>query len=57
MLVLTRRTGERIILKVPGVADITLEVADAWNGRAKLAIDAPLAVKIVREEHERKHGE
>lgn len=49
MLALTRKEGERIILTVGG-HQITLMVNEARSGTARLGIEAPAAVKIVREE-------
>ena len=49
MLALTRREGESIILTVDGKT-IKVELHQIRNGQAKVAIDAPKEVEIVREE-------
>lgn len=46
MLVIRRKTGERIILS----GNIIIEVLEVNDGRAKLGIIAPPEVEIVREE-------
>ncbi|EFH88838.1 carbon storage regulator [Ktedonobacter racemifer] len=46
MLVIRRKTGERIILS----GNILIEVLEVNEGRAKLGITAPPEVDIVREE-------
>lgn len=63
-LVLTRREGEKITLRVQPGTDpddllaqllldgITVTVKDIEAGRAKIAIDAPLELQILRTELE-----
>lgn len=46
MLVLSRKRGERIRIG----DDITIVVTDLGLTKVKLAIDAPLSLKILREE-------
>lgn len=46
MLVLSRNSGERIRIG----SDIVLTIMAVTNSRAKIAIDAPVTVKIYREE-------
>lgn len=48
-LVLTRRPNEHIVIG-DGPDRITVTVAAVQNGRVRLAITAPPAVKIVRKE-------
>jgi len=53
MLALTRKEGERILLQVPanaGEIEIIVSVADSRSGTARLGIEAPPDVKIIREE-------
>lgn len=46
MLVLTRKIGERIL-----IADsITVTVLDSGSGKVRLGIEAPLQVRVLREE-------
>ncbi len=50
MLVLTRKTGEAIVLN-PGTSnEVVIRIGRGKNGHIRLAIDAPDEVKIVREE-------
>lgn len=49
MLCLKRRTGERIVLMTSD-GRVTVQVYDIDRGTVKLGIDAPQAVKILREE-------
>src|SRR5689334_819088 len=49
MLVLSRRTGEKIVLPTLG---ITVEVVDVKGGAVRLGIDAPPDVRIMRQEIE-----
>jgi carbon storage regulator CsrA len=53
MLVLSRKKDEKIILKVPGVNDISLTVVkiDSQN-RVRIGIDADKAVVVLRAELE-----
>lgn len=52
MLILTRRVNENIVLSVPGASpvEIHIGVREIDRGKVRLAIDAPLAVKVWREE-------
>lgn len=49
MLVLSRNEGQRLIIETSD-GPIVLDVSQAQNGRARLAIDAPQAVQVWREE-------
>ena len=52
MLALTRKEGARIVLLVPDGEDqveIVVEVSESRSGTARLGIDAPQKVRIVRE--------
>lgn len=49
MLVLSRKTGERIILG-EGVSRIVLTVVEIDRGKMRIGIEAPKDVKIMREE-------
>lgn len=49
MLVLSRRTGERVVLQTSD-GDIEVEVLEHQRGKVRLAFTAPAAVKIYREE-------
>lgn len=46
MLVLSRKIGEAIVID----GGIVIRVADAHGGRVRLAIDAPRATRVDREE-------
>lgn len=46
MLILKRKTGESLILN----GNIKITVVDSGNGGARLAIDAPKEVSVLREE-------
>lgn len=52
MLVLSRRPGERIVLKLPNGEQIELLVADVHRQRkvVRIGIDAPRDVEIYRSE-------
>jgi sRNA-binding carbon storage regulator CsrA len=53
MLVLTRREGERLVLRVPPaneMVEIIISIAESRSGAARVGIDAPAEVKIIREE-------
>lgn len=52
MLVLTRRAGERLLFSA-GRHQFTIEILASSNGRARIGIDAPQSVKVVREELDR----
>lgn len=49
-LILTRRPGERIILKIPGRDDIIVELKEIYAGRVRLRVVANKDVLILREE-------
>lgn len=49
MLVVKRNTGERIRLTVAG-HEVWVKVTDAHRGFARIGIEAPADVKILREE-------
>ena len=56
MLVLTVKDGERVYLKMPS-GDIEVVVVAGSQGKAKIGIEAPRSVEILREslvEKERK---
>ena len=46
MLVLTRNVGERILLG----SDVRITVCTASDGRARIGIEAPISVRVMREE-------
>ena len=50
MLVLTRFTSERVILRTPHGEVITMTLIEAGHGRARLGFDAPIDVSVHREE-------
>ncbi len=50
MLVLSRRTHERLILLVPGGLEIEIMVAGIRFDKVDLGITAPLEVKILKKE-------
>ena len=50
MLVLTRRLNERIRIKLPDGRFIWLTVADAARGMARIGIEAPREIEVMREE-------
>ena len=49
MLALTRREGEAVILTLDGKT-ISVELHQIEGNQARIAIDAPAEVKVVREE-------
>ena len=49
MLVLSRKSGERLVLTV-GRYRATIEVLAASRGRVRIGIDAPPAIRVLREE-------
>jgi carbon storage regulator len=49
MLVLSRRFGERLVLIV-GSQKATIEVLSVSGNRARVGVDAPRQVRVVREE-------
>lgn len=48
-LVLSRSVGERVRIDVGGV-HVWVMVADVWDGRVRLAFNAPKDVVVLREE-------
>ena len=51
MLMLTRKKGERIMIKTPEGLNITVTVAKIYGqGRVQLGFNAPKEVKIIRGE-------
>lgn len=48
MLCLTRKRGERLVLVLPDGSQVAIELRGAK--RAKLVVDAPAAVRVVRQE-------
>lgn len=53
MLTLRRREGEEIVLTVPagaGPVEIVVRVQELSQGRARLGIEAPIDVRILRAE-------
>ena len=51
MLVLSRMVGERIFIGGPGLSEvIVVEVHRAQGGKARIGIQAPDELKIMREE-------
>jgi carbon storage regulator CsrA len=54
MLVVERRTGEDVVLAVEGfAAPIVIRLIRTMRGRAKIGIDAPPGVLILRSELQR----
>lgn len=49
MLVLSRKSGERVILEI-GATRIVLAVGETKSSRVKLGIDAPPSVRVMRAE-------
>jgi carbon storage regulator len=50
MLVLTRRLGETLVLELPTGEEIQIAVLELKGSQARLGIDAPEEVHVVREE-------
>ena len=50
MLVLARRLNERIRIKLPDGRFIWLTVVEAARGQARLGLDAPREIEVMREE-------
>jgi carbon storage regulator CsrA len=48
-LVLSRKVGETLILN-DGATEIRLTIVRNWQGKVRIAIEAPLSVKVVRSE-------
>lgn len=46
MLVTTRKEGEKVYFTIPGIGTVSVEIAEADGGYARLNIDAPKRVKI-----------
>ena len=49
-LVLQRKLGEQVILTLPGGEEVVIEVMDTARERARLAVRAPLSVRVDRAE-------
>ena len=49
MLVLTRKEGTRIIVTC-GDVEISVTVVDARSGSARLGVEAPASVRVLRDE-------
>jgi sRNA-binding carbon storage regulator CsrA len=49
-LVVTRGEGQRLVLKAPGQAEVWVTVLAAREGKARLSIQAPFEVSVLREE-------
>ncbi|MEX0641813.1 MAG: carbon storage regulator [Pirellulales bacterium] len=49
MLVLTRKTGERLVLTIGGHR-VTIGILAMARGRAQIGIDAPRQISVLREE-------
>jgi len=50
MLVLTRRVGESILIKLPTGEQITVTVLEVKGNQIRIGTDAPDDISIVREE-------
>ena len=50
MLKLSRRIGETVVLELPTGEQIDVVLLEVKGSQARLAFDAPLEVRIVREE-------
>lgn len=50
MLVLHRKTNQRILMQLPSGEQIEITILDHWDGRMRLGIEAPDDVKIYRDE-------
>lgn len=50
MLVLTRKSGESITLTIPAGEPVEIEITSLGEHLAKIGIDAPPAIKILRTE-------
>ncbi len=55
MLVLSRKAGERLVLSI-GRYRATIEVLAASRGRVRIGVDAPAAIRVLREELCREAG-
>lgn len=49
-LILTRKTGESIILKLEDGRQIKVTLSEIRRNQARIAFDAPLEIEILREE-------
>jgi carbon storage regulator CsrA len=49
MLILSRRSGEALILELPNGEQIDVVLLEVKGSRGRLAIDAPPEVNVVRE--------
>lgn len=49
MLILSRRSGERIVLSIAG-QQVTIDIVKILGNRAKIGIEAPLSVTVHRSE-------
>ncbi len=52
MLVLSRRIGERLILRKKNGEKVVITVADIRGRQVRIAIEAPRNIEIIREELE-----
>lgn len=52
MLVLSRKDSEAVIITHPDGTRIEVIIAETHNGRAKLVINAPKHIRIIRKEIE-----
>jgi len=50
MLILARRQGESLILRTPEGQEIKVLILGTKNGLAKIGIDAPSEIEILRDE-------
>ena len=50
MLILTRRPGETLIIKLPTGEQITVTVLQVKGNQVRVGTDAPADISIVREE-------
>ena len=50
MLVLARKQGQSLILKTPDETQIKVLILGTKNGHAKIGVDAPSDIEILRDE-------
>ena len=50
MLVLSRQGGQSIVMHLPSGETIRIKIKEAHGNRARIGIDAPDSVRILREE-------
>lgn len=50
MLVLSRKPNQRLVIIPPGGPEIAIELIDSTVGWARLGVEAPREVKVLREE-------